>query len=202
MVCILQQCKPLQTRVAGSYIEHSLGDTLELFPDLTYHYNEKLLSGLTGFTSGCWHLTTKKVIFTIHPRPKMGFRANWQSDSSDAGQTSFRFVLGATQKPLLIKQIIYFKDGDTVSDKGKLISDGNFLITNTEIDSAEIITDDFYPFYLRKSFFNNHQWTFHIIPVERYYSLDKFMFIYRHTRLTNIPNGQMTGNRIVFRKLK
>ena len=51
---LLIGCKVTDKKIIGSYIDPQKGDTLRLFPNKTFEYQEKLSYGEFGWNTGIW----------------------------------------------------------------------------------------------------------------------------------------------------
>jgi hypothetical protein len=191
-------CKPLQKQLIGTYIESSLHDTLQLFSDHTYGYDEKLMNGVIGWTTGNWTINGKEISFVRNPRPLMGFHSKLIKDSA-SNHTVFYLFLGDTEKPVEIVGASVYKEEFLSPLKDALISSNRIELLSTAFDSIEVNTLDYYPITFGKNLFIHQTWRVQIYPAERYYLLDKYIFRYYKKEL---KNKNMAGSPQVYINFK
>ena len=193
-------CKSLQDQVPGTYVEYTLHDTLQLFANKTYGYDEMLMNGITGWTQGSWTLNKKDIVFTSHPHPLMGFSLKiLKKNPSD--HPIFRLFLGNSNKPIEITGVLQYKNGFTRPISNVIISENSLELLSTGFDSVAISTFDYAPIILKQNLFLNQSYELQIYPMERYYLLDKYRFRYKKKELRNSINNGLPPIQVVFRKV-
>jgi len=195
----LVDCKSLQQQVPGTYIEYTRHDTLELSADKTYTYDETLMNGVTGLTKGNWTITKKNIVFTIHPRPLMGFGLKILKENA-SDHPVFWLFLGNSGEPIEITDAVKYKDGLTSPLNDIIISGNRLELLSTRFDSIAINTPDYVPIILNNNLFAKQAWDLQIYPLERYYLLDKYIFRYKKGELRNINTSGSTHVQVVFKK--
>lgn len=193
-------CKPLQKKLPGTYIENSLHDTLQLFNDHTYGYDEKLMNGITGWTTGNWAINGKEISFVRKPRPLMGFHSKLLRDSSSTHPVFYLF-LGDSNKPIEIVGASVYKEELLSPLKDALISSNRIELLSTAFDSIEVNTLDYFPITFGKNLFTQQTWRVQIYPAERYYLLDKYIFRYNKKEMRNINRAGSPLVYINFKKI-
>jgi hypothetical protein len=193
-------CISLEKQVPGTYIERSLGDTLQVSSLKTYEYNERLITQVSGWTEGIWELHYKDILFRITPRPLMGLRLKMKQDST-ADHPVFLIFLGDSPQPVSIKSIAAYREGFEVPLDDAIIAGNHLELRSTNVDSIEISTEDFIPFTIPRKLFSNHTSRLELYPLERYYLLDKYVFRYKKRALRNINTKGAPTLFMVFEKL-
>ena len=193
-------CKSLQHQVPGTYIEYNLHDTLQLFTNNSYGYDEMLMNGMTGWTQGNWTINNKKIVFTSQVHPLMGFGLKILK-KSPGDHPIFRLMLGNSDKPVEITGVIQYKNDSASAIRNAIISGNSLELLSTGFDSVAINTFDFTAIVLKPNLFVNQSWELQIYPTERYYVLDKYIFRYKKKELCNIVNNVLPPVQVIFKKV-
>jgi len=213
LLCWTGCTSPLR-RLTGMYVDRSAPrDTLVLFPDSTYEYQERLLTDKAGFTWGSWKLDNKRITFHAPFRPHNGFGMRVSRDSSPAGgpYPRYRLLLGDTPDPVEIEDVQVF-DHNRVVQTNKVQFSGNevqvsggagpgILADGKVYDSVVIFTHDFTNLLLNRPYLDPVRYTFRIYPVERFYALDRYAFI-RNKKTGLLENVVDPGSKPVYMRFK
>jgi hypothetical protein len=201
-IFFLAGCGPSALRLTGVYTDRSRpGDTLTLFPDKTYEYQERLQNNIAGWTYGHWEASKRRVRFTIAPRPLMGFGLKVRKDSS-GGRQAFRLLLGNSGKGVPVERVEAFHRNRILEDSACRISGNLVEPLNPEIDSLAVFTHDYQALELGSSYRERLLYNLELYPVERYYLLDQYVFVAKKARLENMVTRDTPPAYMHFEKLR
>lgn len=184
---LLIACKVTDTKVVGSYIDRQKGDTLRLFANKTFEYQEKLSYGEFGWNTGNWAVIENRIsFFNVKPNPVVGYRLKKEIRDSIKEPLKITLLLNASKKLITIKNVSVSLR-NTVLDTSYFKYNLNTLTINTNsFDSISVATSYFPPFSFKQNEFEkNKQYDITIYQAERLFELDKYVFEYRKRSLLN-----------------
>lgn len=195
---LLVACKVTDTKIVGSYIDGKKGDTLRLFADKTFEYQEKLSYGEFGWNTGNWAIIKNRIsFFNVKPDPVVGYRLQKEIKGSIKEPLKITLLLNASKKLITITNVsVSFRN--TVLDTSYFRYNLNTLTINTNsFDSISVATSYFPPFLFKQNEFEkNKKYEVTIYQAERLFELDKYFFEYKKKSLLN------HSERIKFKKYR
>lgn len=184
--------------IVGNY-RNQMGDTLTVLANNHYEYKQKLNSGEFGWNTGRIQLGGRKVAFTdTKPDPYVGFKMQVRTESETAkDRLAFTVFINGSDKNVHIDNLKLFKNISIITEHTFTIDRNKLRIYDNQADSALLYIRFFTPIDFRMDRFKkNHSYTINLIPAERLFDFDKYVYQYRNSKL-KATNGKLT-----FRKIK
>lgn len=190
-------CKITDTRIIGNYIDRQKGDTLRLFSDKTFEYQEKLSYGEFGWNTGKWAINENEIsFFNVKPNPVVGYRLKKDIRAVIKEPLKITLILNNSKKLVIIKKVSV-SVGNTFLDPSNFKVNLNSLTINANsFDTISVATSYFPPFtFNRNEFEKNKHYEVTIYQAERLFELNKFPFHFKRRYLfTNA--GEMKFRKI------
>lgn len=187
-------------QVCGTYIERKRGDSLTLFANGTYFYNEKLFSGQWGWTKGTWKIHRQKINFTCDHKPLVGYAIRAKKDTL-IHQLIFSLFLGFNDNPVYIEKASIYKNNQILNQSSYKIYKNKLQIFETDYDSVLITTFNFLDMVIPKLKATNVGYRVNIDAAERLYELDKTSFVKRKKTLISKKKDEYENIELSFKKL-
>lgn len=186
-IAILVGCKVTDRKIVGSYIDRQKGDTLRLFANKTFEYQEKLSYGEFGWNTGNWTLNDEGISFiNVKPEPVVGYRLKKAIVDSISEPLKITLVLNASKKLIAIKNASVSFHNSVLDTSYYKYDLNNLTINSNAFDSISLATFYFPPFSFRQDEFEkNRQYEITIFQAERLFELDKYVFKYKKKSLLN-----------------
>lgn len=187
-------------QVSGNYIETKMGDSLTLFLNGTYAYNEKLFPGQWGWTKGTWNSYHQKINFTCDHKPLVSYAIKAKRDSS-VHQLEFNLFLAFNDNPVYIQKAYLYKNKQILGTSSFKIYKNKIQIFATDYDSVLITTFNFPEIVIPKLKSTNIGYRVNIYAAERLYELDKVLFKKRKNFLLSTKKDEYENIELSFKKL-
>jgi hypothetical protein len=191
-------CKVSMNSIVGNY-SNQMGDTLTISGNNRYEYKQKLNSGQSGWNTGRVGLNGRRVSFTdTRPDPYVGFKMHVRTaDETAKGPLDLTVFINGSEKNVHIDELKLFKNISLIIGKNYTIERNKLHIYDNQADSGLLYIRYFPPIDFRMDRFKkNHSYTINLIPAERLFDFDKYVYLYRNSKLRS-PNKRLT-----FKKLK
>jgi hypothetical protein len=183
--------------ISGNY-RNQMDDTLIIFENNRYEYKQKLNSGEFGWNTGRVQLNGRKVSFSdTRPDPYVGFKMQVRTVNETAKDLlDFTVLINGSGKNVHIDDLKLFKNISLIIDKNYIIEKNKVHILDDLADSALFYIRYFSPIDFRLDRFKkNHSYTINLIPAERLFDFDKFIYSYRSSKLKS------SNSKLTFKKL-
>lgn len=190
-------CKVSVKTIVGNY-RNQIGDTLSILKSNRYEYKQKLNSGEFGWNTGKVQLDGRKVTFTdTRPDPYVGFKMQVRTESEDAeSPLALTVLINGSEKNVHIDDFKLFKNISLITEKSFKIDRNKLYIFDRGADSALLYVRFFSPIDFRiDRFKRNHSYTVNLIPAERLFDFDKYVYLVRNSKL-KASNGKLTFKKI------
>lgn len=198
---LLMSCS-MSKNFVGTYIETSFGDTLLIYSDKKYYYNEKLNTGFWGSTEGKWKNKGKLIYFKANTKALTGYSLKINKEPF-LDSLGIELFLNNTTIPVEITGISIYKNGTPFVTNLNSFSENIMRVSAIDFDSLLIRTDEFIPLRLtQKTLQNGYTHKINILPVERLYELDKVPMRKNKTSLTTIETIRYSYVSNRFKKIK
>ena len=197
----LLSCKIQSKVIAGKYIDPISGDTLQLNPDYSYEYCEKLNSGYLGWTSGTWTNKKRKLQFKCDSKPLVNYQLNIRIDSA-TNVLRLKLVQGDKETPIFIEGVKIFKRNAVLNEEVFKKYENVLEIASKDFDSIVVSTYYFKPITFHNTFKANYSFIAKVMPVERLYELDKIPFKIEKSTLKSTLTKEYDNMKYFFTKAK
>lgn len=191
-------CKISEKTIVGNY-SNQISDTLSILESNRYEYKQILNSGEFGWNTGNLQLQGKRVTFTdTKPDPYVGFKMQVRTENED-GQAplSLTVLINGSEKNVHINDFKLFKNSSLITENKLKIDQNKLHVFDGDADSALLYIRFFPPIDFRMDRFKkNHSYTINLIPAERLFELDKYVYVVSRSKLKSL-NGKL-----IFKKIK
>lgn len=184
---LLIGCKVTDTKIIGTYVDRQKGDTLRLFGDKTFEYQQKLSYGEFGWNTGNWGINENRISFSnVKPDPVVGYRLEKSIRDSIKEPLKIILLLKNSKKLITIKNALVWSRNNVLDTSYFKYNLNTLTINTNSFDSVSVVTSFFPPISFKKSEFEkNKQYQITISQAERLFELDKYVFEYKKKSLLN-----------------
>lgn len=148
---LLIGCKVTDTKIIGTYVDRQKGDTLRLFGDKTFEYQQKLSYGEFGWNTGNWAINENRISFSnVKPDPVVGYRLEKSIRDSIKEPLKIILLLKNSKKLITIKNALVWSRNNVLDTSYFKYNLNTLTINTNSFDSVSVVTSFFPPISFKK----------------------------------------------------